>query len=308
MDIVYHPGVNGSDPVVEFYPYTPSATAGYAFMALFGIATIVHTVLTIPFRAAYFIPLILGGICETFGYYGRAWSHESRFEISSWALQEMLILCAPPLIAATVYMVLGRIIRSFNAEHLSSMRTKWLTFVFVMNDVLCFCTQLGGAGVQVTGDPQVMSIGKKVVLAGLIFSLVVFAFFILIAVKFHLRLKKFPTPLLILNSDLKWASYMWAMYVACAAMMVRNLVRTIQFGASRTTDVNTKEAYIYVFDAFLMFLSMLVLIIYHPGKLIKKLRQLSKADVFGNSLQAEERDSLQVPLTQYDARPMQERC
>jgi hypothetical protein len=63
MDIVYHPGVNGSDPVVEFYPYTPSATAGYAFMAIFGLATIIHIVLTVPFRAAYFLPLILGGIC-----------------------------------------------------------------------------------------------------------------------------------------------------------------------------------------------------------------------------------------------------
>jgi hypothetical protein len=63
MDIVYHPGTNGSDPWVEFYPYTPSATAGYAFVAIFGISTIVHFVLMFPFRAAYFIPLILGGIC-----------------------------------------------------------------------------------------------------------------------------------------------------------------------------------------------------------------------------------------------------
>ncbi|KAJ5243096.1 uncharacterized protein N7469_001423 [Penicillium citrinum] len=307
MDIVYHPGVNGSKPTVEFYPYTPSATAGYAFMAIFGIATLVHIVMTIPFRAAYFIPLILGGICETFGYYGRAWSHESRFDIRSWALQEMLILCAPPLIAATVYMVLGRIIRSFEAEHLSSMRTKWLTFVFVMNDVLCFCTQLGGAGVQVTGDANIMNIGKKVVLAGLIFSLVVFAFFILIAVKFHRRLNQAPTPLLSMNPDVKWVPYMWAMYVACTAMMIRNLVRTIQFGASRTTDVNTKEAYIYVFDAFLMFLSILVLIVYHPGKLIRKARQLGKAGAFDRSLHVD-RDSTHVPLTQWEPRPMQEAC
>ena len=63
MDIVFHPGKNGTDPWVEFYPYTPSATAGYAFMALFGIATLTHFVLMLPFRAAYFIPLVLGGIC-----------------------------------------------------------------------------------------------------------------------------------------------------------------------------------------------------------------------------------------------------
>jgi hypothetical protein len=66
MDIVFHPGQNGSDPWVEFYPYTPSATAGYAFMGIFGVTTLAHIVLMFPFRAAYFIPLILGGICMTF--------------------------------------------------------------------------------------------------------------------------------------------------------------------------------------------------------------------------------------------------
>lgn len=64
MDIVYHNGTNGSDPWVEFYPYTPSESAGYAFMALFGISTVAHLILTIPFRAAFFIPMILGGICS----------------------------------------------------------------------------------------------------------------------------------------------------------------------------------------------------------------------------------------------------
>lgn len=65
MDIVYHNGTNGSSPWVEFYPYTPSATAGYAFMAIFGIATIIHLIMMFPYRAAYFIPLVLGGICTS---------------------------------------------------------------------------------------------------------------------------------------------------------------------------------------------------------------------------------------------------
>ncbi|KAJ5713903.1 uncharacterized protein N7483_011084 [Penicillium malachiteum] len=301
MDIVFHPGVNGSDPWVDFYPYTPSATAGYAFMGIFGVSTVVQIILMFPFRAAYFIPLIIGGICETFGYYGRAWSHQSRTEISSWALQEMLILCAPPLISATVYMVLGRIIRSFDAEHLSSMRTKRLTVIFVLNDILCFFTQLGGAGVQVTGDTNIMNIGKKVVLAGLIFSLIIFALFVFIATKFHRQALKTPPPLLLLYPNLKWTQYMWALYVACFAIMIRNLVRTIQFGASRTAAVNTSEAYIYVFDAFMMFFSMLVLIVYHPGRLIKKARRLAKAGT-SNRDSTVETGSGHVLLTEYEPR------
>jgi hypothetical protein len=63
MDFTFHEGVNGSDPWVEFYPYNPSLTAGYAFMAIFGIATLVHIVLMFPYRAAYFTPFVLGGIC-----------------------------------------------------------------------------------------------------------------------------------------------------------------------------------------------------------------------------------------------------
>ena len=37
-------------------------------MALFGIATIVHFALMFPFRATYFIPLVLGGVCTSISF------------------------------------------------------------------------------------------------------------------------------------------------------------------------------------------------------------------------------------------------
>lgn len=159
-------------------------------------------------------------------------------------------MCAPPLLAAAIYMALGRIIRALNAEHLSSMRPKALTWVFVLNDVICFCTQLAGVGVQVTGDESVMEIGEKVVLGGLVFSLIVFCGFVLLAVVLHRRLSGSPTDVLMVDEEegLGWKWYMWALYVVCFALMLRDLVRTIQFGAGRTAAVNTQEVYIYVFD------------------------------------------------------------
>ncbi|KAL5356083.1 RTA1 like protein-domain-containing protein [Aspergillus floccosus] len=298
MDFTFHPGTNGSDPWVEFYPYAPSAPAGYAFIVIFGLITVVHIFLMFPFRAAYFIPLIIGGICEAFGYYGRAWSHTDRTRIGSWALQQILILCAPPFVAATIYMVLGRIIRTFDAEHLSSIRTKHLTTIFVVNDVLCFLTQIAGAGVQVTGDAHVMDIGRKAVLAGLIFSLVVFCVFVWVAGVFHSRLARDPTPTAAQNPQLKWRRYMWALYVSCLAMMVRNLVRTIEFGAGKGSALNTQEVYIYVFDAGLMTICMAVLVLWHPGKLVKGARRANKASMMCEPM-VEERCSADVPLTGY---------
>lgn len=62
---------------------------------------------------------------------------------------------------------------------------------------------------------------------------------------------------------------MWALYLACAALILRNLVRTIQFGSVQTSAVNTKEVFIYIFDAFLMVVVLIALAVYHPGRLVR---------------------------------------
>ncbi|KAH1279512.1 hypothetical protein KXV18_006250 [Aspergillus fumigatus] len=274
MDFTFHNGTNGSSPWVEFYPYTPSATAGYTFMSIFGMATVAHIILMFPYRAAYFIPLVLGGICETFGYYGRAWSHkEGRTAIGPWALQEMLILCAPPFVAASIYMVLGRIICAFDAEHHSSIRPR----------------------VQITGDPHVMAIGKKAVLAGLIFALVVFGVFVWVAAAFHRRLDAEPTAVVRECPRLRWKKYMWVIYVSCGMLMVRNLVRTVQFGSRKGSALNTEEAFIYVFDAALMAGSILVLIVWHPGRLVRRAQKATKA----SQMCVQMEDAPDIPLTGY---------
>ena len=59
-------------------------------------------------------------------------------------MQALLILLAPPLLAASIYMVLGRLIRMLQAEKYSLVRIKWLTKVFVLGDVLSFLAQSAG--------------------------------------------------------------------------------------------------------------------------------------------------------------------
>ncbi|KAL4883212.1 RTA1 like protein-domain-containing protein [Aspergillus karnatakaensis] len=285
MDFTFHEGVNGSDPWVEFYPYNPSLTAGYAFMAIFGIATVVHLALMFPYRAAYFIPFVLGGICETFGYHGRARSHNSRTSIGPWAQQQLLLLSAPPLLAASIYMSLSRIITSLDAEHHSPIRPKKLTVWFVLNDIICLLTQLVGAGLQVTGDEKIINIGLKAVLAGLIFTLVVSVAFVWMAVLFHRRLSTDPTRVSLETGG--WKRYMWVLYGVCGCMIVRNLVRTIEFGAPKGADVRAREVYIYVFDAALMAVAMGVWVVFHPGRLVKRARRNQGAVGMGMELMAD---------------------
>jgi hypothetical protein len=59
-------------------------------------------------------------------------------------MQSLLLLLAPALFAASIYMVLGRIIRLTDGESHSLIRASWLTKIFVTGDVLSFLAQSGG--------------------------------------------------------------------------------------------------------------------------------------------------------------------
>ena len=190
----------------------------------------------------------------------------------------MLLLCAPPLLAASVYMTLSRIITALGAEDRSPIRPKRLTVLFVLNDVICLLTQLVGAGLQVTGDVHIIDIGIKAVLAGLVFTLVVFVGFVAVAVKIQWRLAAYPTRVSaeLDGAGVGWKRYMWCLYVVCGCMIVRNLVRTVEFGAPKGADVRQREVYIYVFDGGLMAVLMGLWIIWHPGRLVKRARRVKR--------------------------------
>jgi hypothetical protein len=49
---------------VVLYQYTPSKSAAYAFIALFGLGTLGHFFYMFRLRAWYFIPFLIGGICK----------------------------------------------------------------------------------------------------------------------------------------------------------------------------------------------------------------------------------------------------
>lgn len=53
----------------DLYPYTPSASAGYAFLALFAIGGFMHLVMLFPLRSWFFIPFVLGCAGESLAYH-----------------------------------------------------------------------------------------------------------------------------------------------------------------------------------------------------------------------------------------------
>lgn len=64
--------------------------------------------------------------------------------MNPYIIQSLLLLLGPALLAASIYMVLGRIIGLLDAGDLSVIRPKWLTKIFVAGDVLSFLAQSAG--------------------------------------------------------------------------------------------------------------------------------------------------------------------
>jgi hypothetical protein len=81
---------------------------------------------------------------EIIGYIGRAVSAQDVWALGPYIVQSLLLLLAPALFAATIYMTLGRIIHRLNAGQHSVIPLRWLTKIFVTGDVISFLTQMGG--------------------------------------------------------------------------------------------------------------------------------------------------------------------
>lgn len=61
-----------------------------------------------------------------------------------YIIQSTLLLVAPALFAASIYMELGRIIMMVKGERFALIRVNWTTKIFVAGDVLSFLMQASG--------------------------------------------------------------------------------------------------------------------------------------------------------------------
>lgn len=140
-----------------------------------------------------------------------------------------MIVLAPILIAAGLYIVLGRLLESVlpggpNARTLG-VRARWVTVIFIASDVFSFALQGAGAAIMsaATGgltvkDHDKLNLGKKVMLVGLAVQLGFFSFFTAAVVRFDMKTRN------IIGGEgaerPKWKALVWALYLACVLILV----------------------------------------------------------------------------------------
>ncbi|KAJ5744477.1 RTA-like protein [Penicillium manginii] len=261
----------------NLYGYTPTLAGGVIFTLLFIATTGFHIFQLTKARCWYFIPFVIGGIFQVIGYICRLAARNSLDSVTLYALQSVLILLAPPLYAASIYMVLGRTVTYLQAEPLSLVRVNWMTKIFVAGDVFSFLMQSAGGGMMAIKDTHTRETGSNIVIGGLVVQLLFFGFFVVTAAVFHMRINRQPTAKSQSDRDMtrsqglrqrNWVTVLLALYIVSVLILIRCIFRLIEYKGGFNGYLMTHEVYMYIFDAVLMFIAMVVMNVYHPAVIL----------------------------------------
>ncbi|CRL23250.1 RTA1 like protein [Penicillium camemberti] len=258
------------EAVFAFYRYDPSMGGAVLFAILFMGTTFYHIFQMFKARTWFFIPYVIGGLFEIVGYIGRALSSKQSpdWTLGPYIVQTLCLLLAPALLAASIYMLLGRIILVLQAESHSILKKKWLTKIFVTGDVMSFLLQGAGGGIQSSGSLDGMKTGERIIIIGLFVQIIFFGFFIVVAGLFDWKLRKYPIPRCF-DREIPWRKHLNILYATSLLILVRSLFRLAEYIQGNKGYLLRHEVYLYIFDSLLIFIAMVIFNIAHPSEITR---------------------------------------
>ncbi|KAH6957476.1 RTA1 like protein-domain-containing protein [Fusarium avenaceum] len=253
----------------KYYHYDPSFIAAIIFLALYAALALCHVFQLIRYGTFYLIPFFIGCLFETIGYIERAISAKQTpdWALLPYVLQSVLLLLGPTMLAASIYMSLGRLIVFLGADSYCLIPSDMVTKTFIIGDVISFLAQSGGASMLANAkskDDQKM--GQTMIIIGLAVQLYFFAYFMTILHIFYRRNTTYPTTKSL--SSTSWKPFVLVLYADSALIMIRSIFRMVEYITGSNGELQSKEVYVYVFDAALMLVTTALFNLYHPGRVI----------------------------------------
>ncbi|CCF56708.1 hypothetical protein KAFR_0B04120 [Kazachstania africana CBS 2517] len=266
---------NGTDSSWQLYRYTPNKAAAGIFTALFIVATILsiltlyrcatknkHTVYPSSSTANGFslrfyspvkligpyIPSIVGCALEVIGYIARCVSCNNQTKITPYVIQNVLVLIAPTLFAASIYMIFGRMSHLMFSENLMIMPARFNTTIFVLGDVVSLLMQAGGGGLMASESGRVT--GSHVLTGGLFVQIIFFGLFIINEFLFLFKLSRKTNPI---SEKVNWKKLNIVLLFNSFLILLRSIIRVIEAIEGFDGYIQSHEWFLYIFDALLMF-------------------------------------------------------
>lgn len=138
----------------------------------------------------------------------------------------------------------------------------------------------GGMLASAKSNKKEFDLANNIVIGGLVLQLLWFGLFVVIALIFHRRMMLAPTARSY-QSEIRWRSYLHALYVASGLIIVRNIFRLIEYCQGSNGYLLTTEVFVYCLDALPMFLVVAWFLWKYVGEISGLLRQKQS---YGNSM------------------------
>lgn len=127
------------------------------------------------------------------------------------------------------------------------------------------------------GNPDT---GEKIVIGGLFLQIIYFGLFVISAGIFHFRIRKHATPQF-LRLRRTWLKHIYALYGTSLLILVRSIVRVVEYLQGVDGYLLANEVFIYVFDAALMLVVLLIFHFAHPSEVNCLLGRTDKMSKMG---------------------------
>ncbi|KXX83464.1 Protein RTM1 [Madurella mycetomatis] len=259
--------------------YSPVLALAIIGAVLFGLATIYLSYLTlIRYRTRYFICAVLSGIIETVGFVLRCWSIQNQSQLPPFITSLSLLVLAPLLLAASVYLLVGRLIQavlpaSHHLRFLGGLHARHTTAVFVGLDILAAVVQSAGTVVAASANwhgPRALT-GVDILVAGLALQTAAFVAFVVVLARFAYVTRKKDDghggvhAVVRHNAPPGWQRLVVAEAVSAVLILIRCIYRLVEFAGGVTGYAFRTEWLFWVFDGFAMLVATGVFCIWHPG-------------------------------------------
>lgn len=280
------------------YQYTPNRGLNIEFTVLFGLLVVAGIFQVTNARRKFngrierkklgrytglMAPFIVGSALECVGYVCRLVSAQNLEALGPYIIQSIFILIGPAFYAATIYMVLGEVIRVLGAETHSFIPVKYLTKVFVIGDVVSLLLQAAGGGIQGGGTLEMLHLGEKLIIIGLFVQIVFFAFFIAVMGSFFIRCSMKPVQgakAQECSSSFwqNWKFLLFEMTLTSLFIMIRSVYRVIEYLQGYNGVLISNEKYLFILDSSMIFFAMVTILLANISQWLSKVRFWQESD------------------------------
>ena len=170
-----------------------------------------------------------------------------------------------------------RIAQALHAEKLT-IWPRISTKLFVIVDLACFITQVAGAIMSGSEEPDEAQRGQTIILTGLVIQILAFGCFIIYVAVFHGRMKSEAT-VKMRPREVRWQRYLYGLYAVSVLFLVRNITRIVEYKQGHDGEILSKEVYLYILDSFVMLSITIIFLILHPGRVKRQIRRLDSAEM-----------------------------